>query len=268
MVMTIRTVIVDDEAICLDRLRDFCQQEHDVDLLAECRNGDDAVEKIKALKPDLVFLDIHMPRLGGFDVIARVGQENMPQVIFTTAYATYALDAFDVDAADYLLKPFDSQRFRQALQKIRNRLNARDSTSIRTEMAGEIRNVLREIQSNEVRPDRIVAEKGGRLVVLNVNDIDYVEAQRNYVSLHVDTNTYLLRSSMKRIEQLLDARRFIRIHRSVIVNSERITELERWFHGEYQVVLDSGRRFTSGRSYRKKLLGYIHNQRNDMLTPV
>ena len=264
--MTIRTMIVDDEAICRDRLRDFCQQEQDVDLLAECRNGDDAVEKIKALKPDLVFLDIHMPRLGGFEVITRVGEDNMPQVIFTTAYATYALDAFEIDAADYLLKPFDGHRFRQALQKIRNRLTVRDSTSIRAEMAGEIRNVLREIQSNEGRPDRIVAEKGGRLVVLNIDDIDYVEAQRNYVSLHVNSDSYLLRCSMKRIERLLNPRRFLRIHRSVIVNTERIMELERWFHGEYQVVLDSGRRFTSGRSYRKKLLGYIHNKRDDMLT--
>lgn len=264
--MSIRTVIVDDETICRDRLRDYCQREEDVDLLAECHNGDDAVDKIRALNPDLVFLDIHMPRLGGFDVIRRVGQDNMPQVVFTTAYATYALDAFAVDAADYLLKPFDGSRFRQALQKIRERLNVRDSTSMRAEMAGEIRNVLREIRSNEERPDRIVAEKGGRLIVLNIEDIDYVEAQRNYVSLHSGSDSYMLRCSMKRIEQLLNPRRFIRIHRSVIINSERIIELERWFHGEYQVVLETGRRFTSGRSYRKKLLGYVRNQRQDTLT--
>lgn len=266
--MTIRTVIVDDEAICRDSLRDYCKREKDINLLAECRNGDDAVKEIRSLKPDLVFLDIHMPRLGGFDVIKKIGHENMPFIIFTTAYATYALDAFEVDAADYLLKPFDADRFRQALTRIRERVMARDKSSIRLEMASEIKNVLKEIQTTENRPDRLVVEKGGRLVVVNINDIDFVEAQRNYVSVHAGSESYLLRSSMKRIEQLLSPRRFIRIHRSVIVNSERIVELERWFHGEYQVILDSGRRFASGRSYRKKLLGYIHNRREDALTPA
>ena len=245
----IRVLIADDEPLARERLAGLLSSEPDVELVAQARDGEEAVTSIHDHSPDLVFLDVQMPQMNGFEVIEAVGTEKMPLVIFVTAYDQHALKAFQVRALDYLLKPFDRERFTDALQRARKQIE-RDETG---DLGRRLLALVKDLRRDQPRSDRLVVKSGGRLFFLRTDEIDWVEAAGNYVRLHVGTTSHLLRETMNAIEARLDPEKFFRIHRSRIVNMERIQEMQPWLNGEYAVVLRNGTRVTLSRGYREKL---------------
>ncbi|HSD74051.1 MAG TPA: LytTR family DNA-binding domain-containing protein [Steroidobacteraceae bacterium] len=257
----IRTLIVDDEHLARQRLRELLAEESDIEVIGECNHGGHAVQMITELKPDLVLLDVQMRGANGFEVLRRLSEGPPPLVVFVTAYEDYALNAFEVDAVDYLLKPFDRARFQQALTRVRQRLQYNDKARLRSELADVVRGALAHA-TPPASPGplrRIVAERDERLTFIDPQDIDSVEANRNYIAIRVGREAYRLRSTLHQAEAMLDRACFLRIHRSVIVNTLKIRDMERWFHGEYVITLKNGQRFTSGRSYRRQIQAYLHN---------
>lgn len=234
--MKIRALIVDDEPLARERIRALLEAEPDIEIAGEAVNGRKAVEAIQKLKPALVFLDIQMPGLDGFQVIDAVGPVRMPAVIFITAYDQHAIKAFEVNALDYLLKPFDDDRFAAALRRARKDLSG----------------------AGGGRPERLVIKSSGRITLLKSDEVDWIEATGNYVSLHAGAATHLMRETLAGLEAKLDPARFCRIHRSTIVNLDRIKELQPYFHGDYVLILKDGTRLTLKRGYRdtlRRLLG-------------
>jgi two-component system, LytTR family, response regulator len=247
--VNIRALIVDDEPLARQRLRRLLQDEPDVEIVGEAGDGGDAVATIRALKPDLVFLDVHMPVLDGFGVLEAIGVEAMPAVIFVTAYDRYALRAFEYHALDYLLKPFDRERFRKALERARAHLGRSPSRDEAQQLLGAVE----EFRSEGKILERLVIKSAGRVFFLRVEEIDWIEAAGNYVRLHVGKETHLLRDTMSSLETRLDPRKFLRIHRSTMVNIERIQELQPLFHGDYVVILRDGTQLNMSRGYRQRL---------------
>jgi two-component system, LytTR family, response regulator len=245
----IRVLIVDDEPLAREGIRLHCEGEADIDVVGECADGVAAVQAIRELRPDLVFLDVQMPGLDGFEVLETVGPEQMPAVVFATAYDQFALRAFDAHALDYLLKPFDGERFRKTLDRARHQLHgeAHDGLGARLEA------LLAGLQERGRYLERVAVRAGGRIIFLRTDEIDWIEAEGNYARLHVSGRAYLLRETMSRLEEKLDPARFVRIHRSTIVRIDQIKELEPLFQGEYQVTLHAGTRLTSSRGYLDKL---------------
>jgi len=253
-----RTLIVDDEQFARQRLRELCGVEPDIEVIGECAHGQEAATTIEQLRPDLVLLDIQMRGTSGFDVLKQLGA-NAPLVIFVTAFENYALGAFEFDAVDYLLKPFDAERFSAAIARARQRMQNGGALS-RQEIAEVVRDELKRTPQPRARPaQRIVAERDDRLTFIDPQDIDSIEADRNYISIRVGRESFRLRCTMQQAEAMLDPESFLRIHRSVIINSLRIRDMERWFHGEYVITLKNGQRFTSGRGYRQRIQGYLKN---------
>jgi len=245
----LRTVIVDDEPLARERLASLLSAEADIEIVRQCRDGEEAVHAIDQLSPDLVFLDVQMPVLNGFEVLQAIGPEKMPLVVFVTAYDQHALRAFQVRALDYLLKPFDKERFQEALQRARAHIQ-RDETG---DLGRRLLALVKDLRRDQPKTDRLVVKSGGRLFFLRTDEIDWIEAAGNYVRLHVGTTSHLLRETMNSIEARLDPEKFFRIHRSRIVNMERIQEMQPWLNGEYAVVLRNGTRVTLSRGYREKL---------------
>ena len=245
----IKVLVVDDEPLARERLTTLLSQEPDIELVGPARDGEEAITAIHDDSPDLVFLDVQMPQMNGFDVIEAVGSDKMPLVIFVTAYDQHALKAFQVRALDYLLKPFDRERFTDALQRARKQLE-RDETG---DLGRRLLALVKDLRRDQPRSDRLVVKSGGRLFFLRADEIDWVEAAGNYVRLHVGPASHLLRETMNAIEGRLDPEKFFRIHRSRIVNMERIQELQPWLNGEYAVLLRTGTRLTLSRGYREKL---------------
>ena len=244
-----RVLIADDEPLGRARIRMLLADEPWVDIVGETADGPTTVAAIEKFHPELVFLDIQMPGGSGFDVIETVGAARMPFVIFVTAFDRYALRAFDVHALDYLLKPFDRDRFRDALGRARERIEHRSDTDLERKLLALV---------NDLKPgpqplERFVIKSGGRVFFLRARDIEWIEAAGNYVKLHVGPETHVFRETMNSIESKLDPAVFFRIHRSHIVNIERVRELQPWFNGEYVVFLTSGARLTLSRGYREKL---------------
>ncbi len=246
----LRVLIVDDEALARERLRAFLEREEDVEILGECRDGLSAVGAIGELQPDLVFLDVQMPGLDGFGVVEEVGADAMPPTIFVTAYDQYALRAFDVHALDYLLKPFDQERFRSALEHARATGQEKADGD---ELSLRLLSLIEDLKRPDGFTDRFVIKASGRIFFVKVEDIRWIEAAGNYVRLHTDGREHLLRETMNGTEQRLDPSRFLRIHRSTIVNLDAVREFQPWFHGEYAVILHDGSKLTMSRSYRDKM---------------
>lgn len=244
----IKVLIVDDEPPGRQKIREMVQEEPDVDVIGECTNGIEAVQAIRKQRPDLVFLDVQMPELDGFGVVESLGPA-MPTVIFVTAYDQYALQAFEVHALDYLMKPFDRERFGTALGRARETISKRKSEEVNERLLS----LLQRVKSETKTPDRLIIKSGGRVFFLKTGEIDWIEAAGNYVRLHINNESHLLRETMSGIQKKLDGNFFIRIHRSTFVNLERIKELQPWFHGEYVVVLKDGTQLTMSRSYRSNL---------------
>jgi two-component system LytT family response regulator len=243
-----RVLIVDDEPLARERLRTLLADEPGIQVAGEAADGGSAADAIRALNPDLVFLDVQMPGSSGFDVIEEVGADKMPFVVFVTAYDRYALRAFDVHALDYLLKPFDRERFRQALGRARQQLER-----IGGDLERRLIALVKDLKPAQSRVDRFVVKSSGRVFFVRNDEIDWIEAAGNYVKLHVGADSHLFRETMNSVEARLDPDLFFRIHRSHIVNIERIRELQPWFNGEYVVFLKNGTRLTLSRGYREKL---------------
>jgi two-component system, LytTR family, response regulator len=244
----IRTLIVDDEPLARERMRSLLGGEADIAIVGECRDGREAVAAIKRDSPDLVFLDVQIPELDGFQVLEAIGAERTPAIVFVTAYDQYALQAFEVHAVDYLLKPFDEERFRRALERARQGL-----TRDKGDLSEKLLHLLQELKVPQGYMERLVVKSAGRLSFLRTDEIEWVESAGNYVCLHVRGESHLLRETMTGLETRLDPSRFVRIHRTAIVNIDQIKELQPLFHGEYQVVLRDGTELTLSRGYRDRL---------------
>jgi len=245
----IRTLIVDDEPLARRGIRAQLDEEADIEIVSECRNGLEAVAAIEEQSPDLVFLDVQMPELDGFGVLEAVGVDRMPVVIFVTAYDQYALRAFDVHALDYLLKPVDAERFASALQRARKQIEHHNVQDLNQ----RLQTFLDDVQTKQKFTERLVIKSGGRIFFLKVEEIDWIEAADNYVRLHVGGDSHLLRETMNHLEKRLDPDHFLRVHRSRIINIRRIKELQPLFRGEYDIMLQDGTRLESGRGYRDRL---------------
>ena len=245
----IRTLVVDDETLARERVLTLLQQEVDVEVVGECSDGGQAVAAIQEQSPDLVFLDVQMPGCDGFEVLKHISPERMPSVIFVTAYDEYALRAFEVHALDYLLKPFGKDRFQQTLRHAREALEGRRAGDLGRRLLA----MVHDIKPEPPRVERLVVKSGGRVFFLRTDEIDWIEAAGNYVRLHLGHESHLFRETMNRIETRLDGSRFARIHRSRIVNTERIKELQPWFNGDHVVILRDGTRLTLSRLYKDKL---------------
>ena len=245
---TIRTVIADDQPIARERLASLLQEEPDVEVVASCSSGAEAVRAIEAYRPDLVFLDMQMPELDGFGVIDAVGPAKMPSVVFVTAYDELALRAFDVHALDYLLKPFGRQRLQKALERAREHVTRGRGG----ELASRLVALVEEVRPIRRATERIVVRSGSRVVFVELHNVDWVEAEWNYVRLHVGEESHLIRETMHAIEQRL-GERFLRIHRSRIVNIARVRELRLVHNGEYEVVMRTGRALRVSRLFRERL---------------
>ncbi len=244
MTNSIRTLIVDDEALARKKIRALLDCEPDIDIVGECASGTAAVSTVREMLPDLMFLDVQMPGLDGFSTLAEIERKHLPRVVFVTAYDKYALRAFEVHALDYVLKPFDRERMAQVLARVR-------SDMLRTDKdINRLLSVLKELKSTAPEQKRLLVKQSGNILFLRHDEIDWVEAADNYVRLHVGSNSYFLRQSMSSLETSLDQRFFARIHRSTIVNVERIKKLQPLFHGDYEVVLKTGVRLTLSRTYR------------------
>ena len=245
-----RVLIVDDEPLARERLRTLLQDEPGFEIVGEAGDGTTGAESILALQPDLVFLDVQMPGADGFDVIDAVGADKMPFVVFVTAYDRYALRAFDVHALDYLLKPFDRERFRQALTRARQQLDRANGNG---EIERRLAAIVNDLRPAKARTDRFVVKSGGRIFFVRTGEIDWIEAAGNYVKLHVGNDSHLIRETMNAVEGKLSPDLFVRIHRCHIVNIEQVRELQPWFNGEYVVFLKNGTRLTLSRGYRERL---------------
>lgn len=245
----IRALIVDDEPLARERVRDILEGDSEIEIIGECASGQEAIEAIERQTPDLVFLDVEMPGKDGFAVLEELGPDRMPAIIFVTAYDQYAVRAFEFYALDYLLKPFDRERFEKALLRAKAHIQNEKSENI-TE---RILSALEEIKSKPVHLERLVIKMNGHVFFVKTDDIDWLEAEGNYVRLHAGRESYLLRDTISALEGQLDPKRFVRVHRSAIVNVDRIQELQAWFHGEYRIILREGVQLTLSRSYREKL---------------
>lgn len=247
--MKIRTLIVDDELLARERLRQLLQKEANIELVGECADGQEALAAISRESPDLIFLDIQMPELDGFGVVSAINVQPPPVIVFVTAHDRFALRAFEVHAVDYLLKPFDRERFQKALNRAVERVRQRDTTSPNAAQNA----VLSELKPASKPLERLAVKTGGKVIFVKLSDIDYIEAAHNYVELHVDKQSHLLRETLNSIEARLPQDKFVRISRSVIVNIEHVKELQPLFYGEYSVTLNNGSRVTLSRRYRDKL---------------
>jgi two-component system LytT family response regulator len=258
-------VIVDDESVARARLRRLLSDEPDMEVVAECANGRDAVNTILERSPDLVFLDIEMPELSGFEVLRALPEETTPAFVFVTAFNSYALDAFAVDALDYLLKPFDAERFQVTVRRARERLAQRGGqqellSAIReiSETQREIRAAVTQLPEGAAAPranylERIAVKTDGRVFFVRVEEIDFMESAANYVKLHAGSDTHLIRERLGDLAARLDPSRFTRIHRSTIVNLDKIKEIQPWFSGDALVILRGGQKLRLSRMFRSSL---------------
>ena len=254
----IRALIVDDEPLAREAVRVRLELERDVQIVGEARDGPAAVEAIRRLVPDLVVLDVQMPGLDGFEVLDRVAGDTMPVVLFVTAYDRFAIRAFEVHALDYLLKPFTAERMRQALARVRRDLE-RDQAVAARESAAAVLDAraasLAPARGGEAYAYRLTVRDGEAFVMLRTEEIDWIEAAANYVRVQARGRVFVLRGTMQALERRLDPRQFARIHRSTIVNVDRVREIRPEWHGDYDVVLADGHTLRLGRSYRGALLG-------------
>jgi len=250
--MSIRALVVDDEPLARQSVRRFLRYHADIQVIAECGDGQSAFAAILAKKPDLVFLDVQMPEMDGFEVIRRIGVEHMPATIFVTAYDHYALEAFDANALDYLLKPFGKTRFERALARARERIGG----TLDREAAQRILRTIESMAEHSNYIDRLPVSENGRIVFVNVRDIHWIEAAGNYARLHVSGHSHDIRETLTSLEGKLNPKDFLRIHRSAIVNVQFVKEVHPWFHGYHLVLLQSGQKLRMSR-YQHEVAGRL-----------
>lgn len=258
----IRTLVVDDEPLARQTLRDLLARDPEIELVGECKSGLEAVESMREQSPDLLFLDVQMPGMNGFEVLARLGDAPAPVIIFVTAFDEYALKAFEVHAVDYLLKPFSDRRFAEALRQAKTNVGLRKinrlSQSLMALLGGQAAG-----EAPAAKPKsyltRFMIRASGRVTFVEASDVDWIGADDYYIKLHVGAKSHLLRVSMNELEERLDPKKFLRIHRSTIVNADRIKELHQNPNGEYVVVLKTGAELKLSRGRRERLEQFLTN---------
>ena len=246
----IRACIIDDEAIACRKLQRLLKEDSDIEVVGVCRNGADAVEAIEKLIPDLVFLDIQMPEMDGFQVLKNAKADPLPHVVFVTAYDSYAIQAFEVHALDYLLKPYDRKRLERALQRAKKQIEQQQRSTSNT---NELRALLNEMASPPRYLERLIVKDRGVVTFVKAEEIDWIEAQGKYELVHAGHHTHLIREGMAKLEAELNPKKFVRIHKSTIVNLDRIEKLEPLFHADFRVFLKNGATLTISRRYRQKM---------------
>jgi two-component system LytT family response regulator len=242
-----RIVIVDDEPLARERIRSLLKDEPDIEVLAECANGTEAAAAVRKFSPDLLFLDVQMPGLGGFEVLQSLAKERLPLVIFVTAFDQHALKAFEAHALDYLLKPFKQARFKAALRRARDMLANQQAGSVSKNLLA----LLEQARPEAERLTRIPVRIGERVIFVKTAQIEYIEAAGNYVVLHAGKENHVVRETLTALEEKLAPKQFLRISRSTLVNLEQIKELQPLFKGEYAVLLHNGKQLTMTRGIRE-----------------
>ena len=249
--MRLRLLIADDEKPARNKIRTFLRDQENIDIILEAKNGVECVEQIRTQHPDIVFLDIQMPGLSGFDVIEAVGSDRMPVVVLVTAYDEFALEAFEVRAVDYLLKPYDQDRFQQAYHRALTWLDRK------TENKALLNGLISDIILKNTPIKRILVNLESRYFFIQVEDILYITAEEKYVNLHTLHENYLLRKKMTHLETRLDPAKFVRIHRSTMINVDCIQEMQPRSHGDYTAIMKNGDRLTISRRYRDRLFNAV-----------
>jgi two-component system LytT family response regulator len=252
--MRIRLLTVDDEPLARDKIRTMLAGDPEIEIVGECSNGAEAVAAVQRLRPDLMLLDVQMPQVDGFAVLDALKSDYLPLVIFVTAFDHYAIQAFEVHALDYLLKPFDRERFEAAIEHAKTQFGSRNG-----HLDQRILSLLKQLEADSNYLERLVVKASGRVFFLLTSEIDWIEAEGNYVNVHTAQKSHLLRESISGLEAQLDPKEFIRIHRSTIVNLRRIKELQPWSHGEYHVILHDGTELMLSRNYRDNLQNVLGN---------
>ncbi len=246
----IRTLIVDDEPLARRKIREFLKEDREIEVVGECGSGPQAVLAVRSVTPDLLFLDVQMPEMDGFAVLDELREERLPFVIFVTAYDKYAVKAFEVRALDYLLKPFHRERFARATDRAKAQLRAPAN-----DLAAQIRELIEELRPQTRYLERVIIKTSGTVFFLKTEEIDWISAEENYVRLHCGKASYLLRDKISNLETQLDPAQFRRIHRSTMVNMDRIRKLHPHSHGDYHVTLEDGTELVLSRGYRERITG-------------
>ncbi|MBI5687717.1 MAG: response regulator transcription factor [Verrucomicrobia bacterium] len=245
--MKIKTLIVDDEPLARERIRTLLAKEPDIEVLGECANGDEALAALKKQSADLLFLDVQMPEMDGFEMLSRLGKDALPAVIFVTAYDQHAVKAFEVHALDYLLKPFKQSRFKEAVQRVRDQIGRQQSADVSKRLI----QLLGDRKPAPAFLQRLTVKENERVVLVKVSQIEWIESAGNYVVLHVGKQNHILRETLAALEAQLDPKQFLRISRSTLVNLDQVRELQPLFKGEYVVVLQDGKQLPMTRGIRE-----------------
>jgi two-component system LytT family response regulator len=253
IIPSIRTIIADDEPLARKKLRLLLGSEPGVQVVAECQDGQQTIGAVQKHKPDLLLIDIRMPDVDGFEVLGRIAAEEMPVVVFTTAYDQFAIRAFQAHAMDYLLKPFERERLHQAIERARLELLKSHNHNLTTRLLDLIAQKAEQKPEPRQADDRMVIRAGGKVIFLDLEEVDWIEAAANYVRMNAGKESYLLREGIGSVSERLDPDRFVRIHRSVIVNVRKIKELQPCDSGEYIAVLKNGKELSCSRGYRAQL---------------
>jgi two-component system LytT family response regulator len=264
----INVIVVDDENIARRRLARLLEETGEATVVAECAGGRDAVARIAELLPEMVFLDVQMPDLDGFGVLQELGDAALPAIVFVTAFDQYAVRAFDVHAVDYLLKPYDTARFREAFERAKERIETRARSDEDQRLRALLRDYLSADGNGDSREhlDRVAVKVDGVLRIVRTADIDWWETDGNYVRLHVGPSSHLIRATATSIESQLDPRQFLRIHRRYIVNIDRVVEVQPWFGGDSIVLLKGGAKLRLSRTYRERLHSRLLGVRADVMS--
>ncbi len=250
---SMNALIVDDEPLARDGLRMLLREDAKVSHVFEAKNGREAVDVIRNEQPNIVFLDVQMPEMDGFDVLKEVGADNIPAVVFVTAHDRYAIQAFEINAIDYLLKPVARERFEQALHRARSRVAARNEDNRRMVA------LLETLASPSKHLERIAVRSAGKTYFVDLQDVDWIQAAENYVQLHTSSSKHLVHATVQTLQEVLDPQQFLRIHRSLIVNVRQVKELETATHGEFVFVLRNGTRVQSSRTYHDAIKRWAAN---------
>lgn len=252
----ISALIVDDEPLAREYIRALLKTDDEIEIVGECGNGRTAAEFIAENKPQLVFLDIQMPEMDGFALLKKIDAKNFPAIIFTTAFEDYAIRAFEFHALDYLLKPFDAERFAKAVGFAKQRLLDQDESALE---AVQITELLKNIDEKPKHLERLLIKLNGRIIFLKVCEIDVIRADDKYVQLHAGKNVHLVRQTLGAMNKQLDPNKFVQVHRSIIVNVERIKELQTMFSGDLVVIMENGAEIPLSRNYKNRLFEVIGN---------
>ncbi|HEY6330506.1 MAG TPA: LytTR family DNA-binding domain-containing protein [Blastocatellia bacterium] len=250
------SIVVDDEPRARAVIRKMMCAARDFEIVRECSNGYEAIDAVRTLGPDVMFLDVQMPEIDGLAVLNELRDEKLPAIVFVTAYDRYAIKAFEVRAIDYLLKPFDEERFLNTLDRVRERMGTGPGNG-----SEKILSLLQELKPAPEYRERFAVRTGGRIVLVTADEVEWIEAEDKYVRLHTGTGSYLVRETLTRLQDTLDPKRFIRVHRSALVRVDSVREIHPDFHGDYRIVLKGGAKLALGRSYRDKFFGLIHCER-------